>query len=304
MVTNSKRNLSSNEMLEEVSEERGALPLLSFAAARLWEKLDRENLLLTRSAYNAIGGVSGALAQRAEELLDGLGNERHETVREIFRNLITAKGTRASRDLEELLSVFDLTARTRKTVLRTLIDARLLTSFELPSRESHPASHRIELIHESLLSHWPRLVRWQAQDAEGALLRDQLRQAAQIWNEHNRSEDLLWTGTAFREFRLWRERYSGGLTATEEAFAQAMVERANRVRRRKRWAVASTIVFLLGVLAVVGVSRQQAVSQARRAEASRLVALGRVELDRYPKATLAYARRSLDWFHFVPRLAA
>ena len=151
------------EMLEEVSEERGALPLLSFAAARLWERRNRENHLLTRGAYNAIGGVCGALAQRAEELLEGLGTGRHETVREIFRNLITANGTRAARDLEELLSVFD-DPKDAQTVLSTLIDARLLTSFELPSRERQPASHRIELIHESLLSHWPRLVRWQTQD--------------------------------------------------------------------------------------------------------------------------------------------
>ena len=59
-------------------------------------------------------------------------------------------------------------------------------------------------------------------------------------------------------------------------------------------AVASIIMFLLGVLAVVSVSRQQAVAEARRAEASRLVALGRLEMERYPTATLAYARKSLE----------
>ena len=65
---------------------------------------------------------------------------------------------------------------------------------------------------------WPRLVRWQAQDEEGVLLRDQLRQAAELWQDRNRPADLLWTGTSFNEFQIWRERYPGGLTAAEEAF--------------------------------------------------------------------------------------
>ena len=54
------------------------------------------------------------------------------------------------------------------------------------------------MVHESLLKAWPRLVRWQAQDEEGAVLRDQLKQAAHLWEEKGRASDLLWTGTAFR----------------------------------------------------------------------------------------------------------
>ncbi len=40
------------EMLAEVEGERGALPLLAFAMARLWEKRDRENGLLTRTGLS------------------------------------------------------------------------------------------------------------------------------------------------------------------------------------------------------------------------------------------------------------
>ncbi len=45
-------------------------------------------------------------------------------------------------------------------------------------RASEP-TRRVEIIHESLLANWPRLVRWQTQDADAVQLRDQLRQAAQ-----------------------------------------------------------------------------------------------------------------------------
>ena len=95
-----------NEMVAGMARERGALPLLAFAASRLWEKRDRERGLLTREAYTEIGGVAGALAQHAEATLGRIGTERIPLVRELFRNLVTSQGTRAVRERGELLSVF------------------------------------------------------------------------------------------------------------------------------------------------------------------------------------------------------
>ena len=121
-------------------------------------------------------------------------------------------------------------------MLRGLIDARLLVEYEerTGKRDEEQRRRRVEIIHESLLAAWPRLVRWQTQDAEGAVLRDQLRQAAATWEEHSRASDLLWTGTAYQEFSVWQERYPGGLSATEQAFAEAMKAETQRRRRRRR----------------------------------------------------------------------
>jgi hypothetical protein len=120
------------EMLASVEGARGALPLLAFAVAQLWEKRNREKRLLTRAAYQEIGGVAGALAQHAEATLDRIGAERLGMVREIFRNLVTAQGTRAAANREELLSVSPQ-RKSAEEVLRALIDARLLTSYEVPA---------------------------------------------------------------------------------------------------------------------------------------------------------------------------
>ena len=210
-----------DEMVSNVEGVRGALPLLAFAVARLWEKRDRERKLLTREAYREIAGVEGALAQHAEATMDRIGPERQGLVREIFRNLVTAQGTRAVIDREELLSAFPDAGRGEE-VLSQLIDARLLTTYEVEGKEGEPSHHRVEVVHESLLKAWPRLVRWQAQDEEGAVLRDQLKQAAHLWDEKGRKADLLWTGTAYPEYELWRERYPGALTALEEDFARSM----------------------------------------------------------------------------------
>jgi len=309
-----------DEMVTEVQKERGALPLLAFAASRLWEKRDRERGLLTREAYWEIGGVAGALAQHAEATLERIGTQRASLVRELFRNLVTSQGTRAVRERSELLSVFEKPAAdsaeteggdpgTRaqawsraqaEEVLSALIDARLLTSYERAGEggESH---QQVEIIHESLLSAWPRLVRWQTQDADGAQLRDQLRQAAQLWQDRGRTQDLLWSGTAYRDYTLWRERYRGGLSATEEAFAAALEANATRRRRRRRAAVATLVAVAACVAIVTSVlwqrsetSRQRAEAESRRAEAGKLLALAQIELATYPTAALAYALQSLE----------
>ena len=118
-------------------------------------------------------------------------------MRELFRNLVTAEGTRAVREVDELLSVFAEDQRvSAEEVLRELIDARLLTGYGKQNDDDRPA-RRVEIVHESLLTTWPRLVRWQTQDADSARLRDQLRQAAHVWDDHDRANDYLWTGTAF-----------------------------------------------------------------------------------------------------------
>jgi hypothetical protein len=275
-----------DEMVSEVSRERGALPLLAFAASRLWDKRDREKGLLTREAYQEIGGVSGALAQHAEETLEKIGPEKTPIVRELFRNLVTAQGTRASRDVDELLSIFskEEDRKAAEDVLRELVAARLLTSYETS----------VEIIHESLLKAWPRLVQWRHQDEGGALLRDQLRQAAHLWEERGRTDDLLWTGSSYREYSLWRERYSGALSATEEVFARAMTSLANRNRRRRRIAVSVVVASLTIGLSVMGALWKRAELQALRAEASKLLSLGQLQVERHPTAALAYAIKSLE----------
>jgi hypothetical protein len=118
-------------MIAEVEGERGVLPLLAFACAQLWERRDREQGVLSRAAYEEIGGVAGALAQHAEATLEGIGRDKDPLVREIFRNLVTAHGTRAARDREELLSVFpDRERGAVAGILDALVASRLLVSYE------------------------------------------------------------------------------------------------------------------------------------------------------------------------------
>ncbi len=281
------------EMVGAVEGARAALPLLAFAVSRLWERRDKEKKLLTRAAYKEIGGVEGALAQHAEATYERIGSEREGIVREIFRNLMTAQGTRAVLDREELLSALPDRAAGEQ-VLQQLVDSRLLTSYETEDDEGEPSRHRVEIVHESLLKAWPRLVRWQTQNADGAQLRDQLRQAAHLWEERGKTEDLLWTGASFLDYRAWRERYPGGLSSVEEDFAKSMASVADRKRRRRRIAVAVIVAALAVGLGIVAALWRRSTAQARRAEAAKLLAIGQERLAEDPTEALAYTTASLE----------
>jgi DNA-binding winged helix-turn-helix (wHTH) protein/WD40 repeat protein len=336
-----------DRIVAEVENQRGALPLLAFALCRMWDKRDGDERLLTEQSYEDIGGIAGALARHAEEVIGEIGADRLPIVREIFRNLVTAEGTRAVREVDELLSVFEVdevrkleSEKVRKAappsvaskklrvriapshserserspftategsgltpdspardaaseVLRKLIDARLLTSYEVRD-EDGDSTRRVEIIHESLLANWPRLVRWRTQDQEGAQLRDELRQAARTWDEHGRHDDRLWSGTAYHEYLLWRDRYPGRLSEVEEAFAAAMTTLASRRRRRRRIAIAAALLIAVAVGAVTTTLWRRSVAEARRAEAGKLLALGQAQIEDDPTAALAYARASLE----------
>ena len=243
-----------DEMLAEVEGERGALPLLAFAAARLWEKRDRETGLLTRQAYHDIGGVGGALARHAEATIDRIGVERIPIVRELFRNLVTAEGTRAVREWDELLSVFcDSSDESPAAVLRSLIDARLLTSYEVREEDREP-TRRVEIIHESLLANWPRLVRWQTQDAGRRAAAGRAAASAHGPGTSTAHGRPLWTGTAVPRVRSFgASAIPGGLSDVEEAFGAGndFARQSSQAKAQDRGGLRYSSCCL-AVLAVVG----------------------------------------------------
>ena len=217
------------DMVDAVAGRPGALALLSFTAARLWELRDRHFKQLGRKAYEALGGVAGALAQHAEATLAEMAADEQRLVREAFRHLVTAEGTRAVLTRPELGELLGGGARAERVIER-LIGSRLLVA-----SESGPAGEQsIEVVHEALLGGWPRLVEWRREDAEGARMRDQLRAAARQWEERGRPRGLLWRDEAWAEYEIWRTRFAGGQTAAEEAFAAASAAEAARGRRIRR----------------------------------------------------------------------
>ena len=74
--------------LDDVERRPGSLPLLQFALREMWGRLNTP--LLNRANYDAIGGVEGALAKRAQAIFeDATKNETDATSVALFRRLFT-----------------------------------------------------------------------------------------------------------------------------------------------------------------------------------------------------------------------
>src|SRR5690606_31288303 len=71
-------------MLDYLQHTQGALPLLQFAASKLWELRDTGRRLLTADSYHAIGGITGALASHADAVVAGLPQPTQGLTRALF----------------------------------------------------------------------------------------------------------------------------------------------------------------------------------------------------------------------------
>jgi WD40 repeat protein len=249
-------------MVTEVAGEPAALALLSFTASRLWELRDRRFRRLTAKAYRTLGGVAGALAQHAEETLTAMPAEEQRLVREVFRQSVTAEGTRAPLSPTELVEALGGGPHA-SAVVEKLVAARLLVVSD------SELGKRIEIAHETLLDAWPRLVEWRREDQEGTRLRDLIRAAARQWEERGRSRGLLWRGDELAEYRRWRARHPGPLTSAEEAFTAASLTDAARGRRRRTLMIGGAVVALTAVAVALLILRARAEQQRSPADSAR-----------------------------------
>ena len=274
------------EMVDEVADRPGALPLLSFAAAQLWDERDVHFRRLPIRAYQEMGGVAGALARHADVVVESMTHEQQRLVREAFRHLTTAEGTRAVLSRAEVVQL--LGARGEE-VLERLLSARLLTASE------GTAGDQIEIIHEALITAWPRLLEWRREDAEGARLRDELRAAARQWDGRGRARGLLWRDEALAELRAWRARHQPSLTELEVAFADSSAAEAARSRRARR---AVLVTVLLGLSTAVAVlvwanARTRAAQREADASAARERAAAAADRQRFVHQLEEQGRREL-----------
>ena len=73
---------------EAAAADPGSLPLLEFVLDALYEA-GRERRVLTFAAYRALGGLEGAIARRADEVVDALSPDIQEVLPPVLRALTT-----------------------------------------------------------------------------------------------------------------------------------------------------------------------------------------------------------------------
>jgi serine/threonine protein kinase len=282
-----------SRMVADVALAPGALPLLQFAAARMWDARDRPRRLMTAASYLAMGGIAGALAVHADAVLAELSPARRRLAQAVFQRLVTADDTRAIVDLDELSRLSPDPVEVHG-LLDLLVGARLLVT----NSDDQGAGASVELIHESLISAWPRLREWADAGREEAAFLVQLRQAAQQWEARGYPAGLLWRGEAADEARRYANRLGDTLGSRERRFIDAVIAHASRASRIKRLAVVATMAVLAG-LVVVGLvvviwvrrAEQEALRQAAEASAARVEIAGQLQVIKDKEVARAAAER-------------
>ncbi|HWN66563.1 MAG TPA: serine/threonine-protein kinase [Haliangium sp.] len=247
-----------DRMIDALDATPGALPLLQFTAARLWELRDTGQRLLTCASYEQLGGVAGALATHADAVLAGMSASQRTLARAVLERLVTPERTRALvrlADLRELQHAADAVDH----VVQHLAGMRLLVI----ERDAEGEDHVVELAHDSLIDRWPTLAGWLTEHQDEAAFLARLRGAAQEWEKGDRDEGLLWRGAPAQEALLWHARYCGALPRREQDYLHAVLSLDKRTTRARRLLVAGTILSVLLVVVVwMWNARQEARKQA------------------------------------------
>ncbi len=239
-------------IVEDVLDEPGGLPMLSHALLETWRR--RKGRMLTLAAYEAAGGVRGAIAASAEEAYGELSPAQAHAARHLLLRMVEPgqgnADTRRPVSWEEMAGWEDPEVR---AVAGRLTRARLLTTDD----------DGVQLAHEALITCWPRLREWIDADRERLRHHRQLTDAARTWLEHDRDPGTLYRGTRLaraEELFAGEDRSYDGLTSEETAFLVTAAEQraaeqqaATRARRRSR-TLAASLCAVLAVALVVGLT--------------------------------------------------
>ena len=264
------RSALVDQVLDDVRGQPGWLPLLSAALERAWDH--RTGDQLTLEDYRAGGGVLGALEAMAEEAYLALDPDARPAARRILLRLATrVAGTWVRRPLaiREVVLPDDEPAA---EALRHMVSWRLVTI----------GAETVELAHEALLTHWPRLDQWLDERAVVADQLNLLAAAATAWEQQARPEDDVLTGPRLQAALDWQSRHPDDFSPAERdylavsaAFADRELSTERRRRRRLTAAVAAVAAAALlatGFGTVAARERGLADASALTADARRLAA--------------------------------
>ncbi|MCZ6846770.1 MAG: AAA family ATPase [Alphaproteobacteria bacterium] len=248
----------SGERLDDIlhaaaARDPAALPLLQFTLDELF-KLRTDAGVLTIDAYDLLGGLEGALAQRAEEEFGRLPPNVQSELPGLLRTLVTISGTDDEPAAACRVRVDSVaTTAERAALLDAFVDARLLVT-----DQAGDGTAVVRIAHEALLEHWPRVKKWLEDDREFLQTRARVSAAAGRWDEENRSADfLLAEGKPLTEAEDILTRRRDDLDDQAIAFVEASVsavrarEAAQEAEARRKLVRTRLVAVVLACLATI-----------------------------------------------------
>ncbi|MFA5924524.1 MAG: TIR domain-containing protein [Methylococcaceae bacterium] len=178
------------QILQDVANQPGSLPLLQHALKELWQA--RRGPWLTLDAYQKSGGVSGALQRRAQLTYEyKLKNDQQRAIaRTIFLRLTTlgeGVGDTRRRASREELYPHDVSRNAVDEVIDALShkDARLIVV---------NYDNTVEVTHETLIQKWSTLQEWLQTNRDNLRIHRRLTDTAKDWAENNDDPSYFYRG--------------------------------------------------------------------------------------------------------------
>lgn len=289
-------------LLNDVGDKMDQLPVLQHALMRTWDRWEKEHEegeRLDLRHYEAVGGMSEALSQHADELFESLADRELQDHCELLFKAITEKseggrGIRRPTSVKELMEITGVPLAAVVKIVDTYRadGARFLMP---PPTESLQEDTLLDISHESLMRVWRRLIQWVDEEMVSAERFKDLAERAEKWHGYGQVGYLQdpelqlminWrnkqkpTEAWARRFRsLQYETAMVYLRVSEERRTQ--LEERERRERRRRFLLISGFALVLFVASIVSILLfLNARSAWKQAEASQIEAeIQRVEAE-------------------------
>ena len=281
------------KLLNDVGDNPDQLPILQHALMRtwgFWSANHKEGEPLDLVHYEAIGTMSSALSQHAEEAFAEIKGEEDQHIVEVIFKALTDKsshslGIRRPTKLDELISLAD--SNKEKVVEILEVFRKPGRSFIMPpaGMELHHESV-IDISHESFMRVWERLVKWVDEEAQAAETYTRLAEAAMlyqlgksgIWRDPELSIALRWrkennpNSTWARRYNPTFERAVAFLDYSKEQsdfeIEQKEKQQKLRMRRARIFAIVLGLASLLTLFAAIWAYKEKQKADANAIEAN------------------------------------
>ncbi|MCB0112318.1 MAG: NACHT domain-containing protein, partial [Caldilineaceae bacterium] len=187
-----------DQIIDEVIQSPGILPLLSFTLSELYLAYltrNSKNRALTQEDYEKLGGVIGSLRFRAMEEYKSLSVAEQATMRRVLLRMVSLESSELTRRRVPLTELeypdVEENQRVHKIVEQLTNRARLLVKGSMNDGTDKGEAY-VEPAHDALVQGWDMLLVWVREAKEYLPLQRRLNQAAIDWESRNYSPDHLW----------------------------------------------------------------------------------------------------------------
>ena len=168
---------------EEVAHEAGALPLLSYLMGQLYRSdvFEAQGTTLTFATYEQLGRLEGAIATRAEAVLENCAPDDRQALGSVLFALIQMGTTDG--DVERAISRrVPLSTFAPNTAQRRLVEALLHPDARLLVSDAEAGgAPTVRVAHEALITRWARARDFVQDNAEALKIRRRIEERYALW---------------------------------------------------------------------------------------------------------------------------